>query len=210
MHIDPAAEERRRSSRREWNKQRLANIHMHVTAADVLMKNGIELQRGGTQSEQISCPFHGDDRRPSAKYFPPERDKPSAVWCFVCHERWDALTLWKKFSGTEKFTEILREIERAFALTRPEPHQLPDAEEPADPLVDEVQQLFKVAERRLREYRHCFAMESHLKLGQIIDYTLYHLERKQITLATAKERLEAVHARLKKSRVPRATTPSDT
>jgi hypothetical protein len=207
--IDSLAEDNRRSAHREWRKRRLANIRANVSAADVLVRFGVELHRGGTQPEQISCPFHGTDSSPSAKYFPEEDDSLSGVWCFVCHERWDVIKLWKKFSGTENFSEILRQIEREFGLTVPEANTVPEPEPEPDPLVDEVKQLFSFAEQRLREYRDCFTLQSHLKLGQLLDYTYSHVERKQISLATAKDRLTAVHAKIKKVRRPRATALAD-
>lgn len=195
--VDGLAEHSRRTAIHEWNKRRLANIHAHVSAADVLIRHGVSLQRNGEQPEQISCPFHGNDKKPSAKYFPIDGDSRSHVWCFVCHEHWDAIKLWKKFSGTERFTEILWQLERAFGVTPPEAHGIPEPEEPYDPMVDEVQQLFEVAERRLREYRGAFTLEAHLKLGQILDYTRYHLDGRQITLSTAKGRLTALHVKIK-------------
>ena len=207
--MDPLVEHQRRLAFREWNQRRRDNIHANVTAADVLQLHGVNLQRGGLQSEQISCPFHGDDRHPSAKYFPGDGDRRSGVWCYVCHERWDALLLWKKFRGTERFSELLREIERAFGLTPPEAHGIPERPPEYDPLVDEVRQLFETAERRLREYRSSLPLPTVLKLGQLLDHTQYYLDKKQITLAVAKERLTAVQDRIKKLRKPSAATPAD-
>lgn len=208
--IDGLTEHRRRTAIREWNKRRLANILTHVSAADVLIRHGVSLQRDGTQPEQISCPFHGNDRKPSAKYFPEEGDSRSHVWCFVCHEHWDVLGLWKKFTGTERFTEILWQLERAFGVTPPEAHGMPEPEAPYDPMVGEVQLLFDSAERRLREYRDLFSLEAHLKLGQILDHTAYYLDRKQITHAIAKERLTALHSKIEsKLRTARAKAPAD-
>lgn len=204
--IDGLAEHGQRAARHEWNRRRLANIHRHVSAADVLARHGVSLQRNGTQAEQISCPFHGDDRRPSAKYFPEESDSRSHVWCFVCHERWDAVTLWKRFTGTEKFREVLWQMERAFGVTPPEGIELPEAEAPYDPLVDEVAQLFEVAERRLREYRELFTLHQHLKLGQLLDYTRYNFDAGKITLATAKERLALIHTKIKQRARAEAST----
>lgn len=208
--IDGLAEQSRRTAIHEWNKRRLANLHAHVSAADVLIRHGVSLQRNGEQPEQISCPFHGNDKKPSAKYFPADGNKHSSVWCFVCHEQWDALTLWKKFNGTERFTEILWQLERAFGVTPPEANGIPEAEEPYDPMVDEVRQLFEVAERRLREYRDLFALEAHLKLGQILDHTQFYLDSRQITLETAKQRLTALHIKIKSKVKERAAAATDT
>lgn len=184
---------------RAWYKLRVANVRSNVSAADVLTRHGVTLRRNGTHAEQISCPFHGQDRHPSAKYFPEEGDSPSHVWCFVCHERWDVIGLWKRFTGTERFTEILRQLERGFGLTVPEPPITePSADEASryDPVAADVERLLAVCESRLREYRDSFEMQSHLRLGSLLDQTRYYLERGHIDNATAKQRLSQIAKRI--------------
>jgi len=196
--LEGPAEVQRSAAIRDWYKLRVGNIRRHVSAADVLMRNGVTLRRNGVHAEQISCPFHGKDNHPSAKYFPDEGDSHSHVWCFVCHENWDVIALWKKFTGTERFTEILRQLERDFGLTPPEPPlTVPRDDEPSsDPAAEAVRRLFDVCENRLREYRDSFEMAQHLKLGSILDHTRFHLERGHIDYATAKERLSIVASRI--------------
>jgi len=181
----------------DWYKLRAANIRSNVSAADVLSRNGVTLRRHGTVSEQISCPFHGKDSRPSAKYFPEEGDSKSHVWCFVCHENWDTISLWKKFTGTERFSDILRQIERDFGLTVPEaPLARPDQDKHEDPLALDVQRMLDSCERLLRDHRESFEMLRHLKLGSLLDRTRHHLERGQISLETAKQRLDQIAERI--------------
>ena len=83
----------------QWMKDRVAHLHTKVTAGDVLSRHGVTLNKHGGQEEQISCPFHGTDNRPSARYFPDNGQSKSHVWCFVCHENWDLIGLWRKFNG---------------------------------------------------------------------------------------------------------------
>ena len=174
------------------------------------MRHGVTLRRGGAQAEQISCPFHGTDNRPSAKYFPDDGDSASHVWCFVCHENWDAIGLWKKFTGTERFGEVLWQLERAFGLTTPEsPLNAPREEEPLpDPIAVEVEKLLGVCEQRLREHRESLEMTTHLRLGSLLDHTRFYFERKQIDSSVALERLGQIARRILLGRSC-AKAPSD-
>jgi hypothetical protein len=205
--LEGAGEARRASAYRDWYKLRVENIREHVSAADVLTRHGVTLHRNGQQPEQMSCPFHGKDDHPSAKYFPDEGSSHSHVWCFVCHENWDVIKLWKKFTGTERFTEILHQIERAFGLTRPEPPitTLREDEAPRDPLAEESRVLFNLCESRLREFRDVFEMMPHLKLGALVDHTRFYLEHGQISHATAIERLTVILTRIAERRSAKAS-----
>jgi hypothetical protein len=182
----------RSSGFRAWMDARKQHINSQLTAGDILAKNGVTLRKSGNQQEQISCPFHGTDKKPSAKYYPEDGNSPSHVWCYVCRERWDVIGLWKKFTGTTKFSDILFQIERSFGLTPPEPSMIPDMEDPYDPLKDEVDSMLNLCESRLREYRDKFEMQAHLKFGAILDQTRYKLARGALPLPVAKERLTMV------------------
>lgn len=181
---------------KQWLKARVTNIHERITAADVLTRHGVSLRKNGGQEEQISCPFHGTDRHPSARYFPHANDSLSHVWCFACHKRWDAIGLWKQFTGEEKFSKLLFEIERAFGIQAPEFTFEAEAEDEYDPLKDEVERLFEACENRLREYRLSFDMQAHLKLGSLLDQLRYHLDRGAIPLTEAQTRLNQVLAKI--------------
>jgi len=187
------AEHERNLAIQQWMKDRVANIHANITAADVLVRNGITLHKNGHQQEQISCPFHGEDRKPSARYYPQNNNGSSSVWCFVCREQWDAIGLWKKFNGESKFSELLFNIERAFGISPPE-SRLPTAivEEEYDPLQEEVKSQFEACESRLRQERDQFEMETHLKLGSIVDRLRYAHENNLLPLEEVKLRLDQV------------------
>jgi len=186
------AEHERGVAIRQWIKERVANIHSNITAADVLGRHGITLHKSGAQEEQFSCPFHGDDAKPSARYYPQNKNGISAVWCFVCREQWDAIRLWQKFNGEVKFSELLFQIEKAFGLPVPEPQSSIHIEDEYNPLKDEVASLFEACENRLREEREYFEMEAHLKLGAILDQLHYVSDNEALPLEAIKKNLEQV------------------
>jgi hypothetical protein len=185
------AEQERNSVIHQWMKDRVANIHNRITAADVLSYHGIVLYKQGVQEEQFSCPFHGQDKKPSARYYPQSSSNLSSVWCFVCREKWDALALWKKFNGETKFSEILFNIERAFGITPPLV-SVPSIEDEYDPLQDEVNTLFEACENRLREGRDKFDIQAHLRIGSILDQLRYAVEKGFVSLGEGKNNLEKV------------------
>jgi len=188
------AEQERSLAIQQWMKDRVSNIHKHVTAADVLERHGVTLKKHGNQEEQISCPFHGKDQHPSARYYP-EGKGLSGVWCFVCRERWDAIGLWKRFNGETKFSELLFHIEKGFGITPPEAH-LPSIEEECDLFRSEVENLLEVCENRLREEQNHFDMQTYFKLGAILDRLWYAVEHNTLEMGKAKAHLEQVLSKI--------------
>lgn len=184
----------------EWMDTRVENINDHVSAADVLTYNGVELKYGGDREEQISCPFHGEDRRPSARYFPDDGDSRSHVWCFACHERWDAIGLWVKYNGKETFSRSLKEIERAFGLVTPEAPKGRNFEK-EEGAKESYNQFLEACENLLRRNRDQFDMESHLRLGHLVDMVVFAVSNNSLSYADGKERLEKIfHKISEKSR----------
>lgn len=159
-----------------WFRQRIAAIHTRATAYEVLRRNGVQLQQSGDdREEQFSCPFHGSDKKPSARIYPGKDDNPSHVWCFVCQEpNWDAIGLWRKFNSLS-FGQALHRLEREFGLPTPE---APDENyEPPKPA--ENKEAFKkdylICEARLlackQAYRMQQDMEGYLTAGSVLDRT---------------------------------------
>ena len=191
---EAAKEDEQREVWRKWIAQRVETIHRNVTVFDVLRKNGAQF-RYGDREEQISCPFHGRDEKPSARAYPESARGPSHVWCFVCNQRWDAISLWKKFSGREefKFGALLREIESAFNIVPPEtPSDSAEYVAEEDPEHIEVQHLFETCEKRLQRAKRQFDMQSFLKVCVVLDRLRLQVEERRLPLAKAKELLRQV------------------
>lgn len=181
----------------DWFKARVDNIHQHVTAADVLERNGHGLSKNGLQQEQISCPFHGEDRKPSARYHPESDDSKSGVWCYVCHERWDAIKLWQKFSGTEKFSHVLLEMEKAYGITPPEGDQIVRKQGPRNQAAVEVERLVELCEYQLRVDKRKYDMITHLKLGSVLDQLRFAADQRSLEPEVVRDRLRQLVQKLR-------------
>lgn len=169
-------------AQKEWFRRRVEAIHDKVTAYDVLRHNGIELQQANDDTpEQISCPFHGKDTKPSARVYPEEGDSRSHVWCYVCQETgWDAIGLWRKFNGGDmSFSAALTGIEKVFGLeTPPIPRGFDDGpseahKPPEDEGLEAYKQLYLSCERRLLSCRGTYQklgdMYGYLAAGSVLD-----------------------------------------
>lgn len=165
-----------------WYGMRTRIIHERVTVHDILRRNGVSFRHTGDREEQVSCPFHGKDENPSARVYPSSPRSPSHVWCFVCRERWDAISLWKKYSGDgdgKSFHQLLSELEKLYGLqTPPVPEGafdrggVPDA----DRLKQEFETYYALVERRLIDVRSDYAkledMAGYLVAGSVLDKVL--------------------------------------
>jgi len=179
---------------RAWIAERVATIRQSITAHDVLARNGIRLKYGGRE-EQISCPFHGRDTKPSARVYEASARSPSHVWCFVCQEHWDVISLWKKFDGRDdlKFAAVLRDIEAAYNIVPPPmPDGASDRELEPDPLTVEVTQMYDACEHRLKNSKRYFEMRDFLKLGIVLDRLTLQLNERRVSNEKAKEVLRQV------------------
>lgn len=183
-------EELAKKARREWYQVRIQNIRDSVTAYDVLRRNGVDLnQVSDNQEEQFSCPFHGEDRKPSARVYPADGRSPSHAWCFVCQERWDVISLWQKFGGGMPFVQALSDMEQTYRLTVPDmPSEA--AYTPGDygatEELETFDNLYKSCENRLREarpaYKQLDAMNAYLAAGSLLDKLRYQIDHGKLPI----------------------------
>ncbi len=171
---------------RQWLADRVVVIHRTVSAVDMLRRYGVTLRYDGNRPEQMFCPFHGNSRTMAAKYHPTTPGKPDHIWCFVCQEQWDAITLWKKFEDFNgKFSALLRHIEVAYGITPPEGPSA-GAEEKDETERLEVEKLFEVCERRLKMTKRAFDMRGYVAVGAILDKLVHRLEKGSISYVDTK------------------------
>ena len=171
-HKEAEQEDSQKKLRKAWVQTRVEAILNRVSAFVILRRYNAQLQQSGeNRIEQISCPFHGKDNKPSARIFPASAKGPSHVWCYVCQERWDAIGLWRKYNDdTVPFTRSLMELERAYGLPTPE---IPNVIDMRDAIrkqeYEELEKLLNIAERRLFNARDAFDMKAYLTLGSVLD-----------------------------------------
>lgn len=181
-----------------WVRQRADTIRSGVSVHEVLRYFGHSLKYSGDDhAEQISCPFHGADESPSARVHPSDALSASHIWCFVCNERWDVFSLWKKFQGNEdeKFTAVMLGIEKAFGIITPEApaadyktkRQMGPTEEE-----HEVLDLLAVCERRLREAKPKFEMKGFLIVSRLLDQLWLAVSQRTMDVDQSRTRTLAI------------------
>lgn len=168
---------------KEWFALRRQAIHDKVECHEILRRNGFSFRHTSDREEQFACPFHGKDEKPSARVYPSGPQSFSHVYCFVCKPSppWDAIALWKKFSGEDKkHHTILSELEKTFRIEVP---PIPDGTDlPKEPSVndkkrEEFEHLLEACEVRLidakTQYRQINDMTGYLAAGSILDKASY-------------------------------------
>jgi hypothetical protein len=183
-----------KESVRAWIQLRIRNIHDRVSAHDVLRRFGVELRyEGSDHTEQFSCPFHGVDRKPSARVYPSDGTGPSGAWCFVCQERWDAISLWRKYTDeTRPFTQVLADMEREYGIAVPEAPRGPIKASNESELPEDLIRLMRACEGRLRAEKAAFEPKAHLTLGVLLDRVHFQVRTGHIPHKEAEIRLRRI------------------
>lgn len=81
-----------------------------VTMAELLVEHGTDLRTPEVE-EQISCPFHGSDRRPSARHYP----ETNSIHCFTCHKSWDPFQFIMEKKGL-RFREAVSYVGKKYGI----------------------------------------------------------------------------------------------
>ena len=180
-------EDSQQKLQKAWIRSRVEAIQARVSAYDILRRFGVDLKhKGDDRIEQFSCPFHGKDTKPSARVYPASSKGPSHSWCFVCQERWDVVTLWRKFTDpTTPFTRALLEIERAYGIKAPEmPNVIDLRASVQEQEMEELKNLLSIAERRLVGAREYFDFRAYLTVGSVLDKLYYRLNHDTVKVDT--------------------------
>jgi len=120
----------------------------------------------------------------------------------VCHENWDAIKLWQKFSGTEKFSHVLLEIEQAYGISAPEGDNLPRRQGPRNKAAVDVERLIELCEYQLKVDKNEYDMTTHLKLGSILDQLRYAADSRALEPEAVKDRLQQFVQKMREKKKP--------
>jgi hypothetical protein len=194
FHQEAESELARTSGVKAWIQLRIRNIHERLSAHDVLRRFGVELRyQGDDHEEQFKCPFHGKDNKPSARVYPPSGGKPGGAWCFVCQERWDTISLWRKYTDeTRPFTQVLADIEREYNIPVPEPPKGPVDTTDPEAIPEDIQKLLDACESRLRADKMAFEPRAHLTLGVLLDRVRWQLATNRLKHPEARQRVRRI------------------
>lgn len=168
----------------KWIKDRSWAVRKAYNSYDCLHEFGFGETLVDTDTAvQMSCPFHGPDRRPSARYYPSSSRYSDYVRCYYCKENWDSVNLYMKFKGLS-FMDALKELERRFRIKIP---KRPDAE-PIEDYVDrnlatyksdawgDVERNLVLLNKKLLRVRDCVSLIDYIKYCRVLDKVRWDLD----------------------------------
>lgn len=106
------------TTKEEYWKARIANLKAHVSFAEVLRSEGIDIW--ADRETQFSCPLHGtgQDRTPSARYYP----HTDSTYCFTCQKARDVVS-WTQERKNMSYLEAVKLLEAAYHVPHIEGYQ---------------------------------------------------------------------------------------
>jgi hypothetical protein len=166
----------------QWIQRRVAAVREVYSAYQCLTERGVELPDEST-AFQVSCPFHGADARPSARYYPRSGGKHDYLRCFKCHENWDCINLISKFNGL-RFMDALADLERRFHIKIPRRPEGPEIVAPVDresgyvsDQWKDVPRMLGLLEGKLRRIRDKASLNDYIKFCRVLDAVEYDFDK---------------------------------
>lgn len=166
-----------RTDQQDWIRRRADAVRQAYSAFDAMVEfgHGENLVDQDT-AIQISCPFHGVDARPSARYYPALGHRSDYVRCYFCRENWDALNLFMKFRGLH-FMDALKELEKRFGLKIPKRPDGTPFEEPKDRSSSQyvsdawgdVPRVLELLEKKLARIRDRASLSDYVRFCRVLD-----------------------------------------
>lgn len=168
-----------------WIRRRVDAVRKAYTAFDAMTEHGHgdAIPDPDTPS-QLSCPYHGPDNRPSARFYPKMGGDHDYVHCYFCKESWDSINLFMKFRGLP-FIDALKDLERRFRIRVPERPDAPDFEEPPDrssssyvsSAWEDVARIMPILERKLARLRDVASITDYVRFCRVLDAVQWDLDR---------------------------------
>jgi len=173
-----------KTEHQQWIRRRADAVRQVYTAYDALIEFGQgEALIDQDTAIQVSCPFHGVDARPSARYYPSSGSRSDYLRCYYCKENWDALNLFMKFRGLQ-FMDALKELERRYRLKVPKRPDGTPIEEPKDRSSSEyvseawldVPRVLDMLEKKLARVRDRASLIDYVRFCRVLDRVRWDLD----------------------------------
>jgi len=166
-----------RTDQQDWIRRRADAVRQVYSAFDAMTEFGYgEPLVDQDTAIQVSCPFHGVDARPSARYYPALGHRSDYVRCYFCRENWDALNLFMKFRGLQ-FMDALKELEKRFGIKVPKRPDGTQFEEPKDRSSSQytsdawgdVPRVLDILEKKLARLRDRASLSDYVRFCRVLD-----------------------------------------
>lgn len=102
----------------------------------------------GKRTQQVSCPFHGQDIKPSARLY----HDTNKMYCYVCNKVWDIIGVSKTFLESDA-TMAIQYLVKEFSLAVPESIEDIPKQEPVRSSYDDYQELAATIKTVVKEPR---------------------------------------------------------
>lgn len=140
---------------------------------------------------QVSCPIHGADTRPSARYYPSDGQQASYLHCYACKLHVDSIGLYSRFKSI-KWYEALKELEKRFGIKVTKASNGQPIEEPVDKtsskyeseLWSNVPEMLLLLNNKLLRIRDKVMMQDYIKFCRLLDNIQWDLDHNQQTATT--------------------------
>ena len=172
------------TSLQAWVKLRSNAVRNVYTAFQCLSENGHgELLADDQTAVQMSCPYHGVDATPSARYYPRSGGRSDNLRCYKCRENWDSINLYMKFKGL-RFMDALQDLERRFRIKIPRRPEGPVIVEPVDRSSQytsdkwqDIPRVISMLEAKLLRIREKCGLTDYIKFCRVIDAISYDYDK---------------------------------
>lgn len=162
-------------------------MRSQYSAFDALKEHGFgEAIPDNMTPTQVSCPVHGADTRPSARYYPSDGSRADYIHCYACKLHADSIGLYSKFKGL-KWYDALKELERRFGIKVLKRPDAPDIEEPPDKSSSkyeseawaDVPLMLQIMEKKLLRIRDKVTLGDYIKFCRVLDNVRWDLDHNQ-------------------------------
>jgi len=129
-----------------------------IDMASVMKQYGIQFTFDPQKAVEVQfrCPFHGADKKPSARYYRPTQ----SAYCWKCHKSWDVISFVMDKEGFS-FVDAIRYIVNRYNVNISSIPDDPDIREKKQPKPAESSVTLLAIERKLQELRGKLIFEKY-------------------------------------------------